>query len=44
MEDIAAVVLEANGTFSVITHGKLGSGSAMADVVAHGDDSRPTAG
>ncbi len=33
LEDIAAVVLETNGTFSVISRPRLGSGSALVEVI-----------
>ncbi|GAA1761663.1 DUF421 domain-containing protein [Nonomuraea bangladeshensis] len=42
MEDISAVILETDGTFSVIAHNRLGSGSALADLTDHADpDAEP---
>jgi uncharacterized membrane protein YcaP (DUF421 family) len=39
LEDVAAVVLESDGTLSVIAASRLGSGDALADV--HRDDPTP---
>ncbi|MFY1594805.1 DUF421 domain-containing protein [Micromonospora sp. WMMD737] len=36
LHDLAAVVLETDGSFSVLTRSRLGDGSSLADAVDHG--------